>query len=778
MAKASSRNKKNSLEDKQGILLIGDWLLDEHWVTGTQSISTSTHTGDIHRFIDNDINQEIIYLSGAGRVTSILLREESFKLYSIGVWEKDGDRSLKSFFTEYLKTPDRFRRNEFRIKWEVPERIHNDEFPGEVNLYNLHKPSTADKKDEIGTKRAFRIYEKIGQDIKLSERIDFMKSKDDMDISKTCNENISRVLKELKDKKINAIVIKDMDHGTVTDVVIKKIIEAYGKNRSIKWFISSKRWKPAWLKEFRKKNIPIELYMIPQAAAKQAIKEETKTLNTWITPMGWVTLEALEFIREPGKLLVNELPGSKIKLNIQHLVILPEQDRVVAYKKENPDHDLFIQPEAKDSYSEIDLPMASVYFPEIIKRMLLPPTTTIVKTTTSRTTTATKAPVSKTTISKTITTFEEILKEALDATILWRKKRFYTIKKIEPPEKINLLDIEPSDRKPGWEKAHLEKSKGRWEQAFKGVGIVNVSPRRNKDNPKRFELWRGMTTLDDYICLSKRRRSEIRKLLLNLKREKESQLKRAEVCFIKAHPGSGKSFLVECLARVLGLELVSFNLSQIYTKSQIISCFDQISTAQAENKYKPLVIFFDEMNTPIEGTYPYSLFLAPLEDGYYLRDTHKFRLSPSIWIFVGTEFEKGKKDKASDFQSRLTLPIVDLKAKDRKQDLGLERLEKIYYCVSFIRRTFKEVTDISDGALKILAEINAEASPRNIRKFVESIEYIPFEKVDAECIKKTINRHKGDERVTNLFQPNKFKKIFSINDSQSDQYVSIFDKPG
>jgi hypothetical protein len=741
MNKIGSSDKKISAQPKQAILLIGDWLLDEHWVTGTQSISTSTRTGDIHRFVYNDINHEIIFLSGAGRVADILLREEEFELYGIGIWEKGGEEVLESFFTDH---EERSRRNEFRVNWKFPKRDRDMKFRGQIHLRNLYAGSKKIENDKIGTKRAIRIYEKIGPAIRLTERIDFMKSEQEADISLICNRNIKRVLDTLKNKNINAIIIKDMDHGTITDNVVNILIESYSKDESIKWFISSKRWKPTWLKAFSNHGIPIELLMIPQTASREAIKEETNTLNSWITQTGWVTLEALEFVEDPGKFLLNEKINAKRKLDIRNLVLLPEQDRVIAYKKGNATHDLFIQPEAKDDYSEIDLPMASVYFPQIIKGLL------------------------------SNITFEEAIINGLSKTISWRNKRYNTIKN-NPAAKQDNTDNTPLYKKNNWKKVLLKNSKNRWEQAFKEMGIVNASSTNKND--KRFELWRGMTTLGGYICLSKKHKSEIRKLLLNLKREKGITLQRAEVCFIKAKPGSGKSYLVECLAKELGLKPISFNLSQIPAKAQLVNCFDEISTAQAENKHKPLLIFFDEMNTYIEQAYPYSLFLAPLEDGYYLRDTHKFRLSPSIWIFVGTEFKTNNKDKASDFKSRLTLPIVDLMAKGGKQELELDKLEKLYYCVNFIRKTFKEVTEISMGALKILSEISPEASPRNIRKFVESFEHIPFEQVDAECIKKAINRHKDEERVTNLFERNKFKRIFAIKDNPSRRYVLICDKP-
>jgi hypothetical protein len=39
-----------------------------------------------------------------------------------------------------------------------------------------------------------------------------------------------------------------------------------------------------------------------------------------------------------------------------------------------------------------------------------------------------------------------------------------------------------------------------------------------------------------------------------------------------------------------------------------------------------------------------NLFLAPLEDGVYMRGGNRFRIDPCIWIFAGTKTLKIDKD--------------------------------------------------------------------------------------------------------------------------------------
>lgn len=167
------------------------------------------------------------------------------------------------------------------------------------------------------------------------------------------------------------------------------------------------------------------------------------------------------------------------------------------------------------------------------------------------------------------------------------------------------------------------------------------------------------------------------------------------------------------------------------------------------------------------------------------------QLKPCIWIFVGTTFKTGKKDKASDFKSRFTLPIIDLKTPINDNisslkllvddEIPILKLENIYYCVSFIRNIFKQVTKVSLEVLKVFSLIKPYASVRDIRKFIESIQHIPYEEIRIKQIKQVIDSYKksDEERYENLFlneNQDEIQELLKVGD-QANNLVRIFDNP-
>ena len=104
-----------------------------------------------------------------------------------------------------------------------------------------------------------------------------------------------------------------------------------------------------------------------------------------------------------------------------------------------------------------------------------------------------------------------------------------------------------------------------------------------------------------------------------------------------ASPGSGKTFLVNRLAKSLGMRGLKFNITQMLSKSDILDCFDTIVTTQAQNRDEKIIVFFDEINAQLGGQYVYDTFLAPIEEGVYVRAGKTFPIDPCVWIFAGTE---------------------------------------------------------------------------------------------------------------------------------------------
>src|SRR5687768_3273937 len=84
------------------------------------------------------------------------------------------------------------------------------------------------------------------------------------------------------------------------------------------------------------------------------------------------------------------------------------------------------------------------------------------------------------------------------------------------------------------------------------------------------------------------------------------------LCMFIASPGSGKTYLVRCLAKTLKLRYLGFNITQMISKADLLDCFDTIVTNQAQNREVPLLVFIDEINAKLDNQHVYDTFLAPL----------------------------------------------------------------------------------------------------------------------------------------------------------------------
>jgi hypothetical protein len=200
-----------------------------------------------------------------------------------------------------------------------------------------------------------------------------------------------------------------------------------------------------------------------------------------------------------------------------------------------------------------------------------------------------------------------------------------------------------------------------------------------------------------------------------------------------ADPGSGKTYLVKCLAKAADLSLRDFNIAQMLSKNDVLDCFDTIVTTQAFEK-KPVLAFFDEINAKIEGEHVYDLFLDPIEDSCYVRGGKTFHLKPCIWIFAGTERpvlgkpDRDKETKALDFESRLTFPeplslAIDESNSEQVAEL---RLERVYVGVTHINWYFPDVKWVCEDVLKLFHSLPPDLSVRDLDHLVRSFVNVQF----------------------------------------------------
>ena len=307
----------------------------------------------------------------------------------------------------------------------------------------------------------------------------------------------------------------------------------------------------------------------------------------------------------------------------------------------------------------------------------------------------------------------------------------------------------------------FKECKNEWEQATKCVGCIRGSKKADKIE-YRIELWRAMTEVDGYICMTDNKREALHRLVTELKLFRRRPRKRSRSCMVAAPPGSGKTYLVECLGESIGYDaLLQFNITQLYSREALLACFDQISTTQARNPGKPLLVFFDEINAELEGRPVYDIFLAPIDSGVYVRAEKNFQIRPCFWIFASTEDSSNQKivhggdekgTKYIDFKSRLDMEINLTEIRTEEADIEKLGIERVYTGVAILVKVFQDVREVSSQVLKILCNIGPCLTVRQFVYFIRSFKEIKRGRVSFENIPKDRLQRLVEEEEDRLIQ--------------------------
>lgn len=260
------------------ILVVGDWLVDEHWVVGDHRSPSSSRTGQRHSRALHAPNCSVRSLCGAGQVATILHEAKSagdglFELVGLGLWHKKDNDLIKGMLSPLNNVT----------------KTHYHLFPGEsdksgeaeaASLYNLAMAVKED--DVVGTTRVIRIYRQTGDLLQLIHRVDWELPVEDSCFSEIEN-GFDRTLESLRSghENIEHIIVKDLQKGTVTKELVKKLGQLY---KDAFWYVSSKAWNPQFYECIPKKML--KLLFIPQLAAWRAIEEDHIASSSWITGGG------------------------------------------------------------------------------------------------------------------------------------------------------------------------------------------------------------------------------------------------------------------------------------------------------------------------------------------------------------------------------------------------------------------------------------------------------------------------------------------------------------
>jgi hypothetical protein len=123
---------------------------------------------------------------------------------------------------------------------------------------------------------------------------------------------------------------------------------------------------------------------------------------------------------------------------------------------------------------------------------------------------------------------------------------------------------------------------------------------------------------------------------------KRKNPKRPLNVYIEANPGAGKSFLVKQVCNAVRdvfpkkkLAYLNYNLSFIRSPSELLAVFREIPSFYVDGQLP--VVFFDEIDSKIDGKDSYRYFLTPMFDGKVYENGKEFSIGSSIFFFAASK---------------------------------------------------------------------------------------------------------------------------------------------
>jgi len=720
------------------VLVCGDWFVDENWLFGVHRSASSSRTGRAHlRALNPPGGGAVQAFCGAGRTAAFLhqMCSRTFgHVVGLGFWHKDDTDALTSLFDPCAAAHIPYRLSLPAL--ENPERISlvnmNDALHADWDKHH----SSRKKRDEIEyTTRIIRTYREVSRGVVEYERLDWEPPRGDKRIywSDDKKEHMAGLIADAVQQKppIVAVVLKDLLKGVASPQFVEWLADKFSRSSHTTWYVSSKQWDPKWVKDLTKVNL--RLFLVPQVAAQEAIRR--KLLSCWITPNGRLTEEALS------------LAGGLVERSgAERVVVLPDSTSAVVYDPRAPagSKDCVVQFERSPEEFPVPMGGASIFFPAMVTCMHTP-----------------DPPALEDAVNLSLRVARDWTRSearrVLDP-ISWSPdpstwSDAVTLKQLSSvlTEEMSLSALASSISQLGEVRTYRwATEQDDWTAAldFNRYGVIANAA----EGKKQLQLWRSTVEVEGYVCCETDKRRKLRALTQGIRAFAESPRYHVS-CMFLAPPGTGKTYLAQQLAAAAGLRFLPFNITQMRSKADLLECFETIVARQSKSPER-LIVFIDEVNADLDGAPVYGAFLAPMEDGAYVRNGLSYRINPCAWVFAGTDDPRRtlrgsrgnqrtppnaqeRVEKGSDFAARLTLKVFDLRPADLDRDLTrmtLRVLEHVYIGALLLRAEFPDVRRVSQEVLWAFGSLPADTRVRDIKHFVRRFENIQYGEVRSNNV--------------------------------------------
>lgn len=662
------------MEPKKKILVVGDWVVDEHWATSVHRSVTRSRTGRQHSRVLHNPSSWILTLAGAGKTAELLFRA-GFEVRGAGVWDVKDDGPLYRLLT---LPPSEFHHFNFDTLTGVAE-------PG--MLVNLGAAGSI-------TTRVIRVWQQQGSRYEIVNRIDWEAE------NAAVSDDVCRERLPVEDE-FDAIVLKDMAKGVVTSSTVQKLQNVKADN----WFVSSKLWRPNWYdtlasKEHRDK---VRLFLVPQVAAAAASRSG---ISRWFTDRDLVSLEGVTAIQQ----IRHDFPNALI-------CVLPKALSIIALAKLNGTDRLFTFLHEPTEEYQTKMPMASVFLPTMAAALLRcwPDTEDGVRG-------------RLTEILRFVDNWMHHQFTRITSPFKWlaKEERSLVVSATSVSSKETHLgrSLDVRVQTALWKTTSEE-----WDAAHSGRGVIGNS---------RIETRRAAIEVDGYVCLVKQKREVLRRLLAEIRSfDPDSGVSKSFMLLASPGSGKSylvKKLADMEMLELLAFNITSLN-SRLYLMDCFDTI---VTTQAAKRGKRFLVFFdeidayldgqpvYDAFLRPLEE----GLYIRAGK-AFHVDPCIWMFCGTRSPVKTASRSERAK--KGSDFLSRLTLHLQDFGyALAESGTDELARLENVYAGVAVLKRAFPDVAHVSEAVLEAFRCLPPQTGIRQIERFVKRFSEIQYGKVTSQ----------------------------------------------